>query len=493
MSNMASYPQPESEAGGGAGAGFIGHIPAILWQRRWLIIIPFFLVFIGSVAAALLLPPVYQSAAVMLVQSPQLPEAVTGGETGEIVDRRIARIRQQVTSRLDLLALIEKYNLYDRERASRPLSEVVSDMRDAIALVPTQADVPAGQADQRTVAFRLSFDYHEPGPAQQVTQALMERILQLDTSGNSQQVSNTVQFLTDQSNGLQQQISALQDQIGEISLRNGRVLGGGGALIMGSNAGGYDMQIAQLQRENAGLMATKRATGSADTRNPAVAAAESQLAAARAIYSETHPDVVIAKSRLAEAKALAKTQIANLPTDTIDDQIAFNNAQIAQLRAAKAQEVGQMSTALAAQSRAPAVQQQLTDLQQRLSGLNEQYQTVSDRLMAARAGERAENQQMGERLLVADPPVLPDKPVSPDRPLLAGIGLVGGLGLGIVFAFAVEMLLGPVRDPAQLASITGQAPLGIVPVIKPKASKRKPWRLLFWKRQDTEQDTAAAE
>ena len=68
------------------------------------------------------------------------------------------------------------------------------------------------------------------------------------------------------------------------------------------------------------------------------------------VTAETHPDVVIAKQRLEQARQLARTNTSRLPLDTIDQQIAFNNSQIAQLRAAKAQELAQMSSQLSSQA-----------------------------------------------------------------------------------------------------------------------------------------------
>src|SRR3546814_7450220 len=111
-------------------------------------------------------------------------------------------------------------------------------------------------------------------------------------------------------------------------------------------------------------------------RAPVVAAAELRLAEARAVYAETHPDVILAKQALAEAKRLAKDTSEKLPIQSLDEQIAFNNSQIAALRNAKATEQAQLSSRLAAQAKAPLVQQQLGELQQRLAAVNTQYEQI---------------------------------------------------------------------------------------------------------------------
>ena len=461
--------QPPYADEGSEGGSLFAHLPTILWQRRLLVLVPALIGALVALVAVFVLPPVYRSSALMLVQSPQLPDEVVGGAGSEGIDRRIARIKEQVTSRPDLVALIEEHGLYANQRGSKPLSKIIEDMREAISLTPTMVDMAAGGLNDRTVSFELAYDYKEPTAAQAVAQDLMERIVELDASGNAEQATNTVQFLTDQSKGLETRIAELQNQRAVISARNGGVLAGSGMMI-GGNGGSYDVQIAALQRDNSLLLGQRDLAKTSDTRDPAVVNAEGALAAARAVFTESHPDVILAKQRLAEAREFAKREFRKPPVDSIDQQIAFNNSQIAALRGAKARDQAQVSSTLSSQARAPLVQQQLGELEQRLTGLNEQYQEVSGRLLAARAGVRAEDEQMGERLAVVEPPTVPDTPTSPNRPLLAAAGLGGGLVLGLLLAFAVEIMLRPIRDPAALERLIGRPPLGVIPVIASQAS-----------------------
>jgi len=461
---------------GASSGNFLQQLPVVLWQRRWLIIIPTIIGIIAAIAAILLISPTYRSNAIMLVESPQLPKEVIGLDSGNVIDRRIAAIRQQITARPDLIQLIERHGLYASERKRTPLSEILTDMRESITLTPSETSLPAGGGtENRTIAFELAFEYSKPEQTQAVTQDLMDRVLQLDARGNAEQATNTVQFLTDQSAGLETQIAALQSQIAQINARNGSVLAGGG-MIMGGGTGSYDVQIAALQRDNQLLIQQRNLAQTSDQRDPIVAGAEQRLASARSVYAETHPDVVMAKQALAEAKRLAKDTSEKLPLQTLDEQIAFNNSQIAALRSAKAGETAQVSSRLAAQARAPLIQQQLGELQQRLTAVNAQYEQVQKQLMGARAGVRAEDEQMSERLSVVEPPVIPDQPSWPNRLLIAAIGIAGGLGLGFILALAVELIARPIRDPSELKAILGSAPLGIIPLIELVPVRREGWR-----------------
>lgn len=463
------FDEPET----GGGGAILAQLPSILWQRRWFIIIPLLLGLAGSIAAALLLPTRYQSTAVLLVQSPALPSDVIGQMSGDVVDERIERIRQQVISRPALLSLIETHQLYDDDRGKVAMSEIIERMREAITLTPQEVEV-AGRPEDRTIAFTLAFQDADPVKAQGVTQSLLERILELNATAFATQSDQTVEFLAEQARGLERQIADLEGQVSALASRFGRVLGSGGAIIS-SNVGTFDMQIAALQRENVALAEQRSMAESSDNRDPAVRAAEAQLAALRAIYSESHPDVAIARRRLEEANQLAAQNVTRLPLDSIDRQIAFNHSQIDSLRIAKAQEQSRIESTLAAQARAPVIEQEEAQLQQRLAGLYEQYESVSNRLLAARAAATADDQQMGERLVVVDPPVVPDSPSSPNRPLIIAIGAAAGLGLGLVLALATEMFLHPIRDQDTIAAITGTRPLALVPTIVSE-SRRGLWR-----------------
>lgn len=466
------------EGAQGGGGSLFAHLPAVLWQRKWWLVIPFVLLAIGGVAAAFLLPTRYSSIATLLVQSSTLPQAIAAGNPDDVIDRRIARIREQVLSRPELIELVNRYQLYPRERGRAALSDIVDTMRGAVAIAPLSAELQQANSGT-TIAFTLSYSYSNPIKAQAVAQDLSEQVLQLDATRSTQQANATVQFLTDQQHSLQQQIAAQEQQIAAIKAANGSVLSSAGVTMLGGGSGSYDVQIAALQRENSQLLTQRNLANSADQRDPIVGQAEAALAAAQAVYSDDHPDVRLARQRLAEAKTLARKNVANIPVQAIDGQVSFNNRQIAALRSSQAGDMARLNATVGAQSRAPLILQQIAQLQQKLDALNEQSKGVSDRLLQAKAGMKAENEQLGERLSIVNPPVVPDKPSFPKRWLLIGGGPAAGLAIGLVFVLAIELLMRPIRDPASLTDLFGQVPLGVIPTIStrlPKSQWKRWWR-----------------
>jgi succinoglycan biosynthesis transport protein ExoP len=462
------------------GASFISHLPGIIKQRRWLIAIPAVFCAILGVIAAFLLPTKYESKATLLVESPLLPEEMTAaGDTG-VLDQRMAKFRQQVLSRPQLIELIRQNGLYTSELRSTSLSDVIDKMRSATSINAVSADIQqSGAGKKGAIAFSLSFTYSEPAKAQAVAQALTEEILELDATKNAAQAGNVVQFLRDQEADLQKQIVALEGQISSIKAANGLALSASGMSGLGVSTGGYDAQIAGLQRDNQ-MLNRQRDLSKTAARDPVVGNAEAQLAAARAVYSESHPDVIFAKQRLEEAKRLATANVAKQPIDEINQQIAFNNAQIAALQSAKASDAARSSAALGAQARAPVIQEQISQLQKRLDVLNVQYQGVSARLLNARAGKKAEDEQQGERLTLIDPPVVPEDPISPNRPMLIAGGIAAGIGLGLFLALALEFVMRPIRDANMVRALLGESPLVVIPTISERHAHDRPWYLRLW-------------
>lgn len=456
------------------GGNVFAHLPAIIKDRYLLVLAPIVLFFAAGIVAAFVLPVVYRSTATLLVESPQLPEDVLGTGNVDLVDQRIAKYRQQVLSRPKLIELIEKHRLYAEERTDTSLSKIIEDMRKATKIEAVAAELQRSSENRSsTIAFSLSFDYKTGSQAQAVAQDMTEQLLLLDATKNSAQAESTVRFLSDQATALQTQIRDGEARIEAIKAANGLALSNPGMMAAGGSNGGFDVQIIALQRDNALLKAQRAARQTAAERDPIVAAAEAELAAAQARYADGHPDIALARRRLSEAQKLASANQAKQPPDTVEQQIDANNAQIQALQSMKMRELARLSSAQNAMAQAPLLEQQIAQEQQKLDLLVEQYDGVSSRLMQAQGNAKAESEQKGERLSVIDPPVVPEDPTSPNRPLLILGGLAAGLGAGLFLAFAAELFFRPIRDIADLRAVTGAAPLVTVPTIE--MGRKQPW------------------
>jgi uncharacterized protein involved in exopolysaccharide biosynthesis len=172
------------------------------------------------------------------------------------------------------------------------------------------------------------------------------------------------------------------------------------------------------------------------------------------------------------------------------EQIAANNAQIAALGRARAAEAARSYGASSTQARVPVVMEQISQLESRAAALRDQHQSISKRLLDAQNSVRMETEDKGERLTVADPPVVPDKPLTPNRPILIAAGVAAGLAAGLLLALIGELLMKPIRGVQQIEDLLGVGPLVVIPTLNREASQHRQHgprtgglrRLLFWRR-----------
>jgi polysaccharide biosynthesis transport protein len=443
-------------------AWMVNHLPVILWERRYYVLFCFIILLAVGVTAAFVLPRTYRSTATLLVQSQDLPTSIVDSPTNGAVEQRIARIREQVLSRGDLIQLIEQDDLYPDQRRTQPLSKIIEKMRHATTVGALSSDIGQQSGTQNnTIAIAMSFDYSDPAKAQAVLQSFVTKFLSMDSEDVEDQASLTVRFLQDQANKLQQQISDIENQITGLKSRNGAALAASGAAPL-IDTGSFSAQITSLQSENRQLIASSKRGGD---RESALAQAEAQLAAAQAQYSDTHPDVIAAKEKVKQLRQMA--QGAD-DSGSLQQQIAANNEAIHQLMAQRDATLARANAQMAGQARAPAIEEQALQLESRATTLRNQYQGVSENLLKAQNSARMASEQRAERLTLVEPANLPDHPYSPNRLLLIGGAAAAGLGLGLLLALGLEFVARPIRSPKQLEQL-GVPVIGIVPMIKTKA------------------------
>jgi len=473
---MATYYDLHEESG----PSLLTVLPVVLWQRRWLIIIPAILATIGGTAAAYLIPAMYESSATVLIESQQLAVDNLNLDTmSDLIDQRIARARERVLSRQVLIQLIRTNGLYPKEQqAGKPFSEIVDQMRDATTISGVAGDgtgLKAMMGGRQTIALRIAFDYPDPQKAQAVAQQFVNRFLEVDASSQTEQAQGAKTFLDEQESGVRQDINDIEDKINKIKSENGTLL----ALGMqntgnpAADAARMDGDIGRLQAENANLAAQSTNSGGA----AAIADAQRQLSELQSRLSDSHPDVIAAKQRLAAVQATASGPSTN---QAVVAQINSNRSQIASLQAAKSIILSQGAQARAAQAQAPAIQAQIDQLSKQAEVKRDQLRMIGMRTQNADITARMTTEQKGERLTLADPPVVPDTPFKPNRKVLISGGFSGGIGLGLAMILALELMLRPIRGVDAVRAATGAPPLSIIPDFE-----RKPnWIIRYLERRN---------
>lgn len=196
---------------------------AIIRRRKLAYIMTFGLVFFAAVALAIFWPPTYQSDATILIEEPDVPRDLVSSTITSFADQRLQVITQQVMTTKNLIDIINKFDLYAKERQRAPMGLVVQDMREEIGLDIVNAEVVdprSGRPTQSTIAFTLSFENRNPSMAQRVLGELVSLYLSENLRTRREKASETTQFLANERSKLSTQISRLSSRLAEFKSKH---------------------------------------------------------------------------------------------------------------------------------------------------------------------------------------------------------------------------------------------------------------------------------
>jgi len=176
-----------------------------------------------AVPVALYWPPVFRSTATILIEEQEIPRDLVRSTITTFADERIQVISQQVMTRGTLMQIVEKFNLYERERKRMASEEILERMRRDIKLETVSANVTdrrSGLRSASTIAFKLSFDSESPASAQRVANELVTLYLNENLRTRQQRSRETSAFLADEAQRLAKQISEIEAKLAVFKREN---------------------------------------------------------------------------------------------------------------------------------------------------------------------------------------------------------------------------------------------------------------------------------
>ena len=266
--------------------------PSFYWQlfkRRWLyLLVPFVVVFAAGLAAAIAWPPTFLSQGKILVQSQQIPTELVRPTVTNAAQERIQVIEQRTMTRENLLAMVEKFQLFPDKRSFLSATQLVELMRKSAKIEPLAEPLAFSQirsrGDNPTIVFTVGFEYSDPQTASRVANELVTRILNEDLRDRTSRATDTTKFLAREVQRLQAENAAIDQKI-TIAKRT---------QVKSSNAPDQTaVQLAQLKLE---------------------------LATKSAIYSDRHPAMQSLKRQIdALEKVVAPAQSGSEVTVPLDE------------------------------------------------------------------------------------------------------------------------------------------------------------------------------
>jgi len=194
-------------------------IQGIIRRRKKVCLLVFTIGFSIAWMIAFILPPIYQSQAMILIEEQQIPEEFVKSTITSYAEQRLQMITRQIMSRANLTEIIEANGLYPELVHTGNIGEAVGTMKDSILLEPISSTTNSGK-DSATVAFSIAYEGENPEVVKKVTEALANLYIQEDIKAKEKLVSSTTEFLEEELNVLREQVKHHEKELSEFKAKH---------------------------------------------------------------------------------------------------------------------------------------------------------------------------------------------------------------------------------------------------------------------------------
>lgn len=488
---------------------------AIIWRRKWLVLVPLVVAALGTYLYSRSLPDRYRSTARVLIIPQQVPERFASPTVVDGIAARLDLMKQQILSRGRLERILEEFDLYKKEREYLLLDQVIDLMRNDINVNVQRVD-----RRQNPNHFVVSFDSTNPQTAMQVAERLASLFVKENIEGRSLQTDATLQFVQRQIDDSTRQLQEYDRSLEAFKRANAgrmpaevetsiQLMSNARQQIQSLSDGINRDRERQLTLER--MIADEAAqipaapVGRADPAPGSGAPAAQQLAAARVALDnlllrlkEDHPDVRMARGKIRDLERAAEAEALQQPVSGsaagLTPAEADQQKRLARLRTEHetlGAEIKNKQTALqraqaglAEQERlvqaAPGLQSEYAELTRGYNTLRTNHEGLLQKLNAAKLAANLEQQQVSQQFRVVDPARRPDRPYSPNRVRMNLVGALVGLGLGLLIIGVLEYRDTSLRTDEDVLAALSLPVLALVPKMEPASGRRRlPWRRLL--------------
>lgn len=471
----------------------------IAWRRKWWIVIPTIAISAAVILWTRSLTDLYQSDTVILVVPQQVPETYVRSTVTATVAERLQSISQQILSRTRLERIVLDLNLFQEERKTGIMEDIVDQMRSQIGVQIVRGD-----------SFRVSFTSEDPRTAMRVTERLGSLFIDESLRDREVLAEGTSQFLEAQLEDARRQLIDNERRLEEFRRsHNGQLPNQLDANMQGMH--NIEMQLQSLldsllrdrDRQEA-LRQTildlennvyiqppppTSAGAAPETASDRLRAAEAELAAFERRLRPNHPDIVRARRSIEELRRKAEDEAAAAPVSVETPlppaerlrRTRLNDANrelsaIEKSITAKAADEKRLRDLLAEYQRrieaTPTRESELIELTRDYGTLQTMYQNLLAKKQESQISANLERRQIGEQFRILDPARMPVRPFTPNRPRFYGMGILGGLAVGLGLALVLEYLDRTMRSEDDVKLALNLAVLATVPLIE---SRTRSW------------------
>jgi polysaccharide chain length determinant protein (PEP-CTERM system associated) len=459
-----------------------------VWNRRWVALAIAWALCLAGWLAVAVVPNSYESKARIFVQTDDvLADQIGIGST----DRRrdIERVRQTLTSSVNLEKVVRATRLGDNVTTDKQMESAVASLGESIKVVSQQDNLfeitavagGGGMSDRDNAKL-----------AQDVVQKMIDIFREENLSGGRGQMNDTLAFMDQQLTARQKELEAAEQRRQEFESKNADLMPGAGSVSARLSAARNELRgveadllaaqsaLAAINGQLASTPQTLVIPGAAGGARGALADAQAQLAGMHARgLTDGHPDVIALKNQIASLQKQAAgegSRVSGTPNPAYASLIsvkADREATLVSLQSRKASLQQDIAQATAGQYSEPAVAAEAARINRDYDVLKDQYDKLLRDREALRLRGQVETEHNAIKFEVIDPPSTPRSPVAPNRPMLLALVLVLGLGAGMGVAFAVGQLRSTFATTGGLERSTGLHVLGSVSEAMTRATRAR--------------------
>jgi polysaccharide chain length determinant protein (PEP-CTERM system associated) len=466
------------------------------WRYRWPAVVAAWIVALAGWVAVQVLPDKYQSSTRVYVDTESLLRPLL---TGIAVDRdvmtQVGMMQTVMLSRPNLEKVAQKTDLMLSATTRKDQEAVV----DSLAKNVTLGRPTTGRVSQNT--FEVSFEDSDPRTANRVVAALLDTFMEDSLGLKRSDAAQAQRFLESQLKDYEKKLSDAETRLATFKQQNVGVMPDTGNTyyqqLEAANSQMQDLRQTytemqsrrdELARQLQGEEPTFGLMGSTEG-NPIdgqIARFKAQRDQLLLQYTEKHPQVQALNqtiARLEEEKrkgAKISSTVAAPGADVSGDQglvrsldvnpvyqnlrlqLSTADADLASLRGQMSAQQSVISRLRSRVEAVPEVEAELARLNRDYEVNKRQYDTLLERLEAAKISRQADQSSDNVKFRVIDPPTMPFKPSGPNRVLLNSFVLLLALGAGVGVAVLLAQLHPTFSTREILQKVTGVPVLGSI-------------------------------
>jgi succinoglycan biosynthesis transport protein ExoP len=447
------------------------HVPALVLSSL-------LLAWIGVLVIAFM-PDVYRATTTILVDPQKIPERYIASTVTSDPNDHLNTLTQQVLSASRLEEIIDNDNLYPILRRKKSREELVEYMRKKIKIELKQG------SDQGLSSFTITYEDGNRQSVAMIANQLASTFIGWNLRVRQQQAHDTTQFLSIELEQAKKSLEQQETQLEAFKLQH-----------VGSTPDQLDANLQAISRLQSQMQANADASSRLDEERIMLSQAKAPLIGdqgplterqrleqekhrlendiwkLRREFTDTYPDVVLAKTQLDTVNA----RIAALPApkdasdrydSTTQARLSMITRELERHRQEQAALMQQISSYQSKVDTVPVLETQLTELTRNYETSRQNYQSLLDKTLSAGMSQDLERRQQAERFVILDPARTPEKPVRPKRvPMMAAAALLAML-LSMAAVIGVNFLLGRIESESQLKTmLPGKVTiLGTIPPI----------------------------